>query len=328
MRSDLINSRHLEVFLVMMTSQKLSEAALKLSVSEPAVSKTLRLLEREAGVKLFARIQGRLRPTPEAEQIFPQIQRALRHLDLAREATYGLRHNERTQLRLAVGGPALTHLVPQALKQLRAGFPHLQFEVLAERTHAIFDMVANQDVDIGIATPAVADTEARIMQLCETHLLAESLLVAVLPPGHPLAERSVIRVHDLRNETVIVLPENSPTTRLIDATFQQEKAVIGERLIASNSITSCCLVRSGLGIGLVNPLTLGGGMFDDLVVKPFRPRISLLTCAYLPRYQTPPSPVTRLIEYIRQTVKSEGGSPSAPADPADSIAAASRTTRA
>jgi DNA-binding transcriptional LysR family regulator len=130
-------------------------------------------------------------------------------------------------------------------------------------------------------------------------MISEKAMVAVVPTEHRLASRNVIRVGDLSGEPLVMLPENSPTAQLVDATFHQEGAVLSAAVVAGNSIAVCCLVRRGLGVGLVNPLTFAGGMFSDLVIKPFRPRVSLHTCLYLPRHYSPAPPVARLVDHLR-----------------------------
>ena len=70
-----MNLRQLEIFEAVMRTGSLSAAARSLGVSQPAISKALRLAEQEAGFVLFRRIRGRLFPSPEAETLLPQVER-------------------------------------------------------------------------------------------------------------------------------------------------------------------------------------------------------------------------------------------------------------
>ena len=64
-----ITTRHFEIFLTMILSRNMAEAADKLGVSMAAVSKSLKSLERETGLKLFRNANGRLLATAEAELV-------------------------------------------------------------------------------------------------------------------------------------------------------------------------------------------------------------------------------------------------------------------
>ncbi len=304
MKIDLSNmgARHLEVFLAMMTSQRQADAALKLNISEPAVSKSIRFLEREAGVQFFVRVGGRLRPTEHAERILPYVQRAVRSLNTARSVIYGLNDSEEMLCEIAAGGAALTHLVPEAVRRLMSHVSRARCLVRAEHTSDIVRLVADRQVDLGVATSPADSFDFRAIHLCETEVLSADEMVAVLPRDHPLAERSVVRPPDLVNESLVLLPEFSPTMQLLEATFHQFGTPMRSRVTASNSATVCQLVRKGLGIGLLNPWTLAGETFVDLTSRPFRPRVLLHTCVYLPKYARPSTGTSQLVTHLRQIV--------------------------
>ena len=285
MRLDLssLNARHLEIFLVMMTSQRQSDAALRLGISEPAISKSIRVLEREAGVKFFTLSSGRLRATDEARRIFPFVQRAIHQLELAKQVVYGLHDLSWTRCEIAVGGAATSYLVPEAVRRVQAQLPRARMTVTSEHTDLIVRMVASRQVNIGIASSPAYDIDASAVELCETVTVSEDDLVAVVPRGDPLARNALLRASDLSGRPVVMLSDSSPTSQLIEATFRQAGAILRSSVVASNSIAACHLARCSVGVALVNPWSLAGGAFADLVALPFKPRITLRTCAYVPK---------------------------------------------
>src|SRR3954467_12997961 len=154
-----VNARHFEIFLALMTSQGLADAARKLAVSQPAISKAVRLLERETGVPLFTRVNGRLRATEAAQRLLPYVQRAMGQLDAAKRAAYGL-GDSAGRLVIAAGAPALVSLVPLAIERLRAAHPELLIEVRTETTPSVITLVSNHEADIGIATTPAQNVDA------------------------------------------------------------------------------------------------------------------------------------------------------------------------
>ena len=69
-----MNLRHLEVFHAIMQAGSVTGAAHLLNVTQPAVSNVLRHAEQQMKFRLFERVAGRLQPTPEARDLFPDVQ--------------------------------------------------------------------------------------------------------------------------------------------------------------------------------------------------------------------------------------------------------------
>src|SRR5690606_30823534 len=125
MDAALITARHLEIFQTLMTSAGLKEAAEKLNCSIPAVSKAIGVLERHAQAPLFVRVGGRLRATDEALAFMPSAQAALNAMEVARRDLFQLATEKPPRLRVGVGGGALPHLVPEAIRRCQAALPGL-----------------------------------------------------------------------------------------------------------------------------------------------------------------------------------------------------------
>ena len=77
-----IKLRHLDTLAAFMKTGSVTEAAQVMHTTQPNASKSLKQLEEFAGVRLFERIAGRLRPTPEAELLFAHAARLMDELML------------------------------------------------------------------------------------------------------------------------------------------------------------------------------------------------------------------------------------------------------
>src|SRR5581483_7386057 len=75
-----VNARQLEIFHAVMRSGTITGAASFLGISQPAVNKTMRAIERRLGFKLLRPIKGRLYPTPEAQRLLPDADRIMSEL--------------------------------------------------------------------------------------------------------------------------------------------------------------------------------------------------------------------------------------------------------
>lgn len=286
-----INARHLEIFLKLMTSRNLGEAADKLSISQPAVSKTIHYLESELGIRLFTRVKGRLQPTQDAFELMPYVQRAVSQLDIAKEIAYGLKSGNTGQVTIAAGAPALTSLVPKAIRRFQDQHPGVKVAIRTETTANVINLVSNHEADLGISVSPLQSTDSRLVQKCRSQLLIEEEMIVVMPKGHRLAKQSVVRPADLREEAIVSLPDDSPNMLHAKAAFQQARVALEISASVTNSIGVCALVRENIGLGFINPLQLSSDLFPDLVGRPFRPHVVLRTLMYFSAFQplTPPA---------------------------------------
>jgi DNA-binding transcriptional LysR family regulator len=257
---------------------------------------------------MFQRVNGRLRPTPAADQLLPFVQRALAQLDAAQRAAYQLRGGTVGEIVIAVGGPALVSLLPVAIQRFHAEHPQIRVVVQIETTRDLIDKVSSNMADIGLGTPPTMDIDARTLELCSVRDLCRTQLAAIIPRQHPLARKTVIRPADLAKETIISLTDASTTAELADAAFRQAGTAPHIPILAANAIGVCSLVQQGIGIGLVNQLMLAQGIFPGVVARPFRPMVLLRTCLYRSKLH----PLSRLAksftDHLLSTAKTIKGS--------------------
>jgi DNA-binding transcriptional LysR family regulator len=152
--------------------------------------------------------------------------------------------------------------------------------------------VAAQQFDFGFATPA-GEIEGLIS---EPFLAGRG--VCVLPPGHPLARRKVIRPADLQGAPFVSLALEDPARRKIDSVFEQagvERNIVVETQYA---MTICGLVQRGVGCTILNPVTALDHVPLGLVLKPFEPVVMFEYMLYRPAHRPLSLVARRFIELL------------------------------
>lgn len=204
-----IKLRHLQCFLAVAHQRSLQKAAAALSISQPAVSKTLKELEEALGVRLFDRGRKATVPTPQAEIFLRHASAgvsALRHgLEaLAASAAGG------AQARLVVGAlPTVAPaLLPRALAAWRLQAPSAALRVVTGSNVQLLAQLRAREADCVIGR--LSDPE-RMAGLTFEHLYAEPFALAVRP-GHPLLWSRDLVAGDLRAHPAI-LPERGTAIR-------------------------------------------------------------------------------------------------------------------
>ena len=263
-----MNARQIEVFRTIMRCGTLTGAAQALNVSQPALSQLLLHAEDQLGFKLFRRLRGRLVPTPEAVELFPEAERLHRDLESFRGFAADLRHGKAGTVRLAASAPPALSFVPRALKAFRQAAAGIRLVSYVVPFDVAIEMLAQGDADLGVA---MSDLPTPLVQ---TETIGRSEVVCVLPDGHPLAAQESVGVGDIARETLISYRPGRLPGMLLERAFAQAGASFRAQVEIDVSIIALSFVQQGIGVALVDGLLPWSG-FPGLVVRPFRPAVSL-----------------------------------------------------
>ncbi|MBL0141657.1 MAG: LysR family transcriptional regulator [Betaproteobacteria bacterium] len=271
-----MNLRQIEAFKAVIETGTVTKAAARLSISQPAVSKLLQLFERGAGMVLFARDRGRLSPTPEARLLYEEVERVFQGAERIRVAAEEIRSLQRGSL--AIGAmPALSvGFIQEVLAKLRVKQPGVSVMLHARETPKLVEQLVTHQIELLCSVLPMEHPEIR------TELLCHVPLVCILPLGHRLASRRVIRCRDLAGERFASFRHDSLIRRRIDQAFDDAKVARTIALEAPMAPSICAYVARGLGVSIVNPLYVGA-FAPALLVRPFLPRVESGVFMAMPR---------------------------------------------
>lgn len=258
-----INLRQIEAFHAVMLAGTTTQAATLLGVTQPAISRLISELEAEAGIALFARGQGRLRPTPEAESLFNEIERAYVGLDHISNFMRGIRRSG-GHLRVIATLPMAHGLLPRAVARFRTVCPETVVVIKTVIRRDVQTWLDTQQFDVALTNFPVSYPAAA------TERLARVRGVCVLPSGHRLQERRVVRAADLADEPFIAMAAESQHRLKVDRAFAQAGVQPKILVEAQTGVLICELVAAGLGVSVVDPITAEIRK-DNLLVRPFDP---------------------------------------------------------
>lgn len=180
-------------------------AALRLNMSQPALSKRLRALEQLAGVELLERSTRGVRLTPAGRRLYDETQRLLAHADAVDAVLLGLQQAV-VPLRLAASHSATEAFVADVVAGLE-DTSRRPVELVIANSQVVRGLVADGHADLGVAasrpegTPNPAVREAT---LCEDEI------VCAVPGGHLWADRRrVTRAEFLRTPMVLRDPASN-----------------------------------------------------------------------------------------------------------------------
>jgi len=292
-----LTHRHIEVFYTLMTTSTITAAAKALYSSQPTISRELARIEDIAGFLLFERIKGRLKPTANAYLLFEEIKSSYVGLEKISDMVKSLKEKSISQLSL-IAQPTFSHtLIPGACKRFKAITKGANISILLEDSPFLERKLTNQLFDLGITEKEDAPVDTYIESIYEGNE------VCVLPSGHPLLEKKEIEASDFEGHDFINLSPNDPYRVKLDRIFDEDNIKRNHALETSSATSLCCLVRSGLGVGIINPLTAYDFKGDDVKIRPISFSHLFNISIVLPKYRTL-NPLTEIfIDALKEEVK-------------------------
>jgi DNA-binding transcriptional LysR family regulator len=168
----------------------MTRAARAMGVSQPALSAMLAKLEREVGAELVHRT-GRGVELTEAGRVFLlHAEDALRGAEAGVRAVRELAGLERGSIRVGGGATATAYLLPPVISAVRRAHPGLRFYVREAGSNAVAAAVLSGELDLGIVTLPVRESDAGGLELMP---LVEDELRLIVPEetSPPRAQRAL-----------------------------------------------------------------------------------------------------------------------------------------
>lgn len=190
-----------------------TRAAEKLSLTQPAVSKHIRQLERELGVSIFDRTGPKLRLTPEGKLIVRYAERVIALSDGLRRALAD-RSRAVDRLRVGVTHTSESSIVAEVLARYTEENVNTRITLRTDALASLYEMLKSYQIDIAIVEGDVSDPAIRTIRLD-----TDDLAVAV-SNEHPLASRPSVTIDELRRERLILRLPSSGTRTLFDANLE------------------------------------------------------------------------------------------------------------
>lgn len=285
-----MDTRSLLYFIAVAEQRGIGQAAARLHITQPALTRQIHSLEEELGVTLFTRTASGMEITPAGTALLAHARTIRAELAQAKKNTRYAGEEQRQQLDIGVFGSAVFDVVPRILSLFAKSHPDVEFrlhntrkdqqiELLRQgKTLIAFDRYIPQEPDLA----------------CE--LVYREHLYVALHKDHPLASRKVIEKSDLLDEPQIGANfENAFASTLAQAYGHAPK--ISHR--ADEMFSALALVSCGLGISFAPP-SLQALKIPNVVYRPYAESSRIpfdVQCMYRKNEQSP------LLHALLETVR-------------------------
>lgn len=265
----------LRCFVAVAEELHFSRAAERLNMTQPPLSRQIRLLEHHVGARLLERNSRTVRLTAAGKAFFPEAARILR---MAEEATFTARRvakGEQGALAIGFTGGAGYSLLPEVVRRLREHSPGvvLTLKELVS-TEQVEGLNASQ-LDLGLLRPHALNAEL------ESALLATESLMLAIPKGEADEWPLEPTLADLHGKPFIMYSpyEARPFHQMLSERFEKAGVVPDIVEHIGQVHTMLALVNAGIGAALVAE---GATRlhFDGIVVRRVETDAVRMVCAW------------------------------------------------
>ncbi|MGW2488792.1 LysR family transcriptional regulator [Streptomyces sp. NPDC001606] len=240
--------RKLHILRTLRERGTVTATAEALHMTPSAVSQQLTNLAGQLGVTLLEAHGRRVRLTDAARLVLRHTETVFEQLERADAELAAYTRGEAGEVRVGAFSTAVPALVVPAVRALRAAHPRVTVRVREAEAAEAYDLLAAGEVDLALSLAAEAPPTAD-PRFTRVPLLTDPLDVA-LPPGHPLADTTDLRLTDLAGDPWIFGgsgPWSDITRRACEAAgFTPHQAHS-----ASGWTTILAMVEADMGVALI-----------------------------------------------------------------------------
>jgi DNA-binding transcriptional LysR family regulator len=191
------NLTHLRYFLAVGECLSFREAATRLNVAQPAVTRAIQLLESEVGYPLLERTTRRVAFTAAGQHLFTEATLALGHLAAAVRDAKQFELGTAGELVVAYSGLAAA-LAPSAAARFRRAYPEAAVVMYVRSSEESVAMLASGQLDLAFMLSAACQGEIR------HRVLQRESFVVLMPKYHPLSGSAELPLKDLAGFPFVV----------------------------------------------------------------------------------------------------------------------------
>ena len=293
-----MNFRKLEAFRYVILTGTTKEAASRMFVTQPAISRLISALEEELGFALFNRIKGRLQPTPEGLHFYEAVEQSFLGLERLDQTAARIRSSESRELKIACNPALSATILPVAIKAFRVHYPKVMINVDTVAVSDHLERITQMRVDLAVTFAFPPITGIKVEPLLETEFYC------AMPISHPLASKDVISPEDLVGVRLLKILPSGPLTWQEEKNQILQKSGIAPRYVMTyhTSHTGYAMIAQNLCLGLMEPFA-SQHWRNEVTLRPFRPRVKLTYALVYPSPQIPSKPIYDFCEAIREAFK-------------------------
>ncbi|HBR22866.1 MAG TPA: LysR family transcriptional regulator [Nitrospiraceae bacterium] len=257
---------HLKVFISVFKNRSFSKASEQLSLTQSTISSHIKAVEEELGCKLFDRLGRTIIPTKEAELLYPRASEIIENLEEIKSGICQIKDDMGGELIIGASTIPGAYVIPSIVSEFKRKYKETSFQVLIEDSKKITDMVACNELLLGIVG---AKMENRKIEYCP---FVEDELIFISSPE--VLDRKTISMEDITGVPFLLREEGSGTRKTVERHLSEKGISVKDlNVVAVLGSTDAMkeAIKSGLGASILSRVAvrdeLKTGILKEVKVK-------------------------------------------------------------
>ena len=240
----------LRLFTLVAHHRSFSEAGRVANVSQPALSRTIRILEDQLNARLFDRDSRNVRLTAAGEALLPIVERLTADFDPAFSELSQSLSGARGRVVVGALPSVAAGDLPAAIASFRISHPMVDVVLRDQLSGTLYQQMQERQIDLAITTPPEEGT-------FHFDPLMQDAMVLVVKAGSELDTEAPARWSVLAEYPFIAMAPRSSVRELTDAAFSKAGLTVRGLYDCTQLATVGALIEAGLGITALPRSTLG-----------------------------------------------------------------------
>lgn len=242
-----IDSRQLRAFVSLAKHGSFTIAARELSLTQSAVSHSMRALEEDLGCRLFDRMGKKILLTLAGEQLLPHADEILKRMEKARAGVNKLAQWGQSRLRVCASTTACQYILPTVLRDFQKTFPKVQLNIEPGDTNEAVELLEQKQIDCAICLEPPREERFEFRPLFSDELL---FLVGA---EHSWARNGRVEKSEIPDQNYVLYNKGTYTFGLIEQYFRNEQITLNTVIELRSMEAIKELVKAGIGISILAP---------------------------------------------------------------------------
>ena len=240
-----INLEYYKIFYEVAKEQNITKASENLNISQPAISKTIKLLEEKLGGTLFVRTKKGVILTEEGKEFYSYITKAMEYINSAENKFSDLINLETGVIKIGVNSTLTKEFLLPYLEIFNKSYPKIDIQITNGITSHLINELKNGLIDIVFLNLNNKDygNDIDIIKCKKIHD------IFIASKKYSKLNDKVISLNELKNYPLIFQAKGSNTRNFLDNFLKEKNITLKPNIeLASYSlVTEFC--KAGFGIG-------------------------------------------------------------------------------
>lgn len=251
-----MNLEQLRSFMEVAHTGHFTQAAERLHVAQPTLSRQIATLEAELGAELFHRARGNVSLTAAGERLLPIARRMLADAAAARTEVAELVGLQAGRVRLGATPTLCTSLVVEVLDEFHRRYPGVEIEILERGSRTLIEALVEGALDLALIVTSVSSGTARAVINREPILSERLVLVSSAAQPDPFGGTDAksggpVSLQQLATTPQVAFPETYDLRVAVDAAFARVDLAQTVAVEGAEMDAALRFVERGLGVAVV-----------------------------------------------------------------------------